>query len=87
MSQDWSAEILLALRAILFKLSIWDNDSSYGAALQGLRYSDARHLGSVPRKPSMWQKGAYGLVTVFGRYGWTRWEEWLTEQDGGYREV
>src|ERR1700712_627149 len=31
LQDDWSQEILLALRAVLFKLSIWDNDASYGA--------------------------------------------------------
>jgi peroxin-2 len=84
LSQDWAAEIQLALRAVLFKLSVWDHDASYGAALQNLRYSDARHRpGSVIVPPSRWQKGAYGLVTVFGRYAWDRWEGWLAERDDG----
>jgi peroxin-2 len=86
-SQDWSAEILLALRATLFKLSIWDNDASYGASLQGLKYTDARHHGTVLRAPSKWQKGLYGLATVAGRYAWNKWEEWLIEREGGYEEV
>ncbi len=72
---------------MLFKLSIWDHDASYGAALQHLRYVDARHTGPMPRAPSRWQKGLYGLVTVGGRYAWHRWEDWLAEQEGGYDEV
>ncbi|WES02037.1 hypothetical protein PX690_21455 [Bacillus velezensis] len=36
---DWSAEIMLALRAILFKLSIWDHDATYGATLQNLKFT------------------------------------------------
>ena len=84
---DWAAEILLGLRAVLFKLSVWDHDASYGAALQGLRYIDARHKGVVPRTPSRWQKGFYGLFTVGGRYAWEKWEGWLVEREGGEEEV
>lgn len=84
---DWSSEILLGLRAVLFKLSIWDHSASYGAALQNLRYTDARHAGLVPKSPEGWQKALYGLVTVGGRYAWEKWENWLVEQEGGYDEV
>ena len=81
---DWSAEILLALRAILFKLSIWDHNASYGAVLQDLQYTDARHQGSLAVAPARWQKACYGALAVGGRYGWTKWEEWLSDQEGGY---
>ncbi|KIY02867.1 uncharacterized protein Z520_01332 [Fonsecaea multimorphosa CBS 102226] len=84
LQDDWSQEILLALRAILFKLSIWDNDASYGAALQNLRYVDARKPGLSLPKPTRWQKSLYGLLTVFGRYGWDKWEDWLIDQERGY---
>ena len=84
---EWAAEILLGLRVVLFKLSIWDHNASYGAALQNLRYVDARHKGPVQKLPSRWQKGAYGLVTIGGRYAWTRWEDWLAEQEGGVEEM
>ncbi|KAL9111602.1 MAG: hypothetical protein Q9187_007904, partial [Circinaria calcarea] len=83
---EWSAEILLALRAVLFKLSIWDHNASYGAALQNLRYTDARQMGLVPVLPSRWQKSFYGILTVGGRYAWNKWEDWLVEQEGGYEE-
>jgi peroxin-2 len=36
--------------------------------------------------PKAWQKGVYGLVTVFGRYGWTKWESYLSDLEGGYEE-
>ncbi|KAL2110574.1 hypothetical protein VUR80DRAFT_997 [Thermomyces stellatus] len=84
LKDDWSAEIQLLLRAILFKLSIWDHDASYGAALQNLKYTDARQSGPVLAPPTKWQKGLYGLVTVLGKYGWTKWEDWLVNQDDGY---
>ena len=86
LKDDWSAEIMLALRAVLFKLTIWDHDATYGAALQNLKYTDARNDGPVLVAPSRWQKSVYGLVTVFGKYAWTRWEDWLVEQDDGYAQ-
>src|SRR5277367_5933604 len=81
---DWAQEILLVLRAILFKLSIWDHDASYGASLQNLRYADARVKSSSFAMPTKWQKGFYGLFTVLGRYGWEKWEKWLVDQEGAY---
>lgn len=86
LKDDWSAEIMLALRAALFKLTIWDHDATYGAALQNLQYTDARKDGPVLTAPSKWQKSAFGLVTVFGKYAWTRWEDWLVDQDDGYEQ-
>lgn len=86
LQDDWSPEILLALRAVLFKLTMWDHDATYGAALQNLKYTDARQHGPVLIPPSRWQKGIYGLITVFGKYGWTKWEDWLMDHDDGYGE-
>ncbi|KAK7757938.1 peroxisome assembly protein (Peroxin-2) [Diatrype stigma] len=86
LKDDWSAEILLALRAVLFKLTVWDHDATYGAALQNLKYTDARRAGPVLTPPSRWQKALYGLVTVGGKYGWTKWENWLIDKDNGYDE-
>lgn len=71
----------------MFKLSIWDHNASYGAALQNLRYTDARYQGPIHSVPSKWQKACYGILTVGGRYGWTRWEDWLADHEGGYEEV
>ena len=82
--QDWEAEISLALRAVLFKLTVWDHDATYGAALQNLKYTDARRDGPALVAPSRWQKSLYGLVTVGGRYLWAKWEDWLVEQDDGF---
>ncbi|KAL8935913.1 MAG: hypothetical protein Q9216_005195 [Gyalolechia sp. 2 TL-2023] len=84
---EWSSEILLALRAALFKLSIWDHDTSYGAALQNLRYTDARHTGPIPKAPSRWQKASHGLISVGGRYAWEKWSSWLVDQEGSYEGV
>lgn len=83
---DWSAEILLTLRAILFKLTIWDHNASYGAALQNLRYRDARTHTTTDTTLKIWQKTLYGLFSVGGRYAWTKWEDYLLDVEGGYEE-
>ncbi|KFY64563.1 hypothetical protein V497_01658 [Pseudogymnoascus sp. VKM F-4516 (FW-969)] len=76
--EEWGEEVGLALRGVLFKVSVWDHDATYGAALQNLRFTDARHKGLVPLPPSRSQKALYGLLTVFGPYAWTRWERYLS---------
>ena len=85
--EEWSSEILLALRTILFKVSIWDHNASYGATLQDLRYTDARASGHLAIPLSRWQKAAYGFVTVFGKYGWDKWESWLSGRANGEEQV
>lgn len=84
LQDDWSQEILLLLRAVLFKLSVWDNDASYGASLQNLRFADARKSVDAQARPTGWQKSLYGAFTIVGRYGWDKWETWLVDQEGGY---
>ncbi|KAF2221666.1 Pex12 amino terminal region-domain-containing protein [Elsinoe ampelina] len=87
LGEEWGLEIQAALRAVLWKLSIWDKGVSYGGWLQGLRYGDARGgEGGVLGRPTGWQKVVYGVVTVGGRYGWERWEEWLLDREGGREE-
>lgn len=81
---NWTPEILLSLRLILFKLSIWDQNASYGAHLQGLRYTDARSNAPNRPPPKPWQKAAYGLITIGGRYAWTKWEEYLLSAQEDY---
>lgn len=83
-TDTYSAEILLALRAILFKLSIWNNNASYGAHLQGLRYTDARSNAPNRPPPKPWQKAAYGLITIGGRYAWSKWEDHLLSASEDY---
>jgi peroxin-2 len=89
LKDDWSAEITTAIRAFMWKLSIWDHGQSYGASLQGLKYIDARGNpdAQVDRKEATkWQRGLYGLITVGGRYTWSRWEERLSSLENGYDE-
>jgi peroxin-2 len=84
LADTYTAEILLALRLVLFKLSIWNNNSSYGAHLQGLRYTDARSPSPARPPPKPWQKAAYGFITIGGRYAWTKWEEYLLASSEDY---
>ncbi|KAL8735367.1 MAG: hypothetical protein Q9166_000912 [cf. Caloplaca sp. 2 TL-2023] len=84
---EWSSEILLGLRAILFKVSIWDHNTSYGAALQNLQYTDARHHGPLLSRPTRWQKASYGFLSVGGRYAWEKWNVWLADRQGDHDRV
>lgn len=84
LQDEWAAEIMLALRAALFKLTIWDHNATYGAALQNLRFTDARNKSPNLAPPSRWQKAFYGIFMVGGNYAWTRWEDWLIDNDNGY---
>ncbi|KAK1080934.1 peroxisome assembly protein (Peroxin-2) [Friedmanniomyces endolithicus] len=91
LKDEWGAEIGLVLKGVLWKLAIWDHGASYGASLQGLKYVDARGggdaMGGGGRKgPTAWQRIAYGLLTVGGRYGWTKWEDYLSGLENGYDE-
>ena len=87
LQDDWTSEIEFALRALLFKLSIWDHNASYGASLQNLKYTDARYANPIPAAPSRWQKVLYGGFSVGGRYAWAKWENWLLDQQGTYDQV
>jgi peroxin-2 len=84
LADGYTPEILLGLRLVLFKLSIWNNDASYGAHLQGLRYTDARSNSSDRPRPTNWQKTAYGAITVGGRYAWAKWEDYLLSTSEDY---
>lgn len=86
LKDDWNAEISGILRTSLWKLSIWDHGASYGASLQGLKYIDARAKAATRAEATKWQRAAYGLLTVGGRYAWTRWEDHLSSLESGYDE-
>lgn len=90
LKDDWNAEITVLLRTLLWKLSIWDHGATYGATLQGLKYTDARglaaNINSTQQEATKWQRGCHGLITVGGKYFWTRWEDYLSSQENGYDE-
>jgi hypothetical protein len=72
---------------MLFKVSVWDHDATYGAALQNLKYTDARGNTMMRPPPTSWQKGLLALFTVGGKYAWGKWEDWLVEHERGVDEV
>lgn len=49
-----------------------------GTKEKGVRAVESR------KDPSTVQRVLYGLVTVGGRYGWDKWEDWLLDREGGY---
>lgn len=78
LKESFEPEFMAILRAALFKLTIWDNNATYGAALQNLKYVDARvNWLAGDRAPSRTQKILYGMITVGGRYLYTRLNLWL----------
>ena len=82
LKDEWGAEISTGLRAVLWKLSVWDHGASYGASLQGLKYIDARRESRT--EATALQRAAYGLLTVGGRYAWMRWEILLSSVENSY---
>jgi len=83
---DYTGEITLLLRSILFKLTIWNHNASYGAALQNLHYTDARTHSprSSPSPPSRAQKSLYGLLSIGAPYAWQKWQDRLLDLKDSY---
>lgn len=86
--QKYQSEIELALKLILFKLTIWDHSTTYGAKLQNLMF-----VNSKSNKPvSTVQKLGYGSLVVGGAYLWSKLQDYLTnysesEHDTGLRKL
>ncbi|KAF3913669.1 hypothetical protein AA313_de0200219 [Arthrobotrys entomopaga] len=80
--EQYEIEFVALLRLILFKFTIWDNNATYGAALQNLAYADARRNGAIDTPPSRTQKTLYGLVTVLGRYVYDKVDSHLLSSSG-----
>lgn len=73
----YESELLLLLKAALFKLTVWDHSTTYGAKLQSLQFVDART--SVTNKPITYaQKVGYGILVVGGSYIWQKLDDYLT---------
>lgn len=74
----YESELLLALKLVLFKLTIWDNSTTYGGKLQNLKLV---HSQSAPGRLidlSRSQKLAYGSLVIGGGYLWVKVEEFVT---------
>ena len=63
----WTDEISLLLKALLFKLTVWDRGTSYGGFLQGVRLADARTSHGPPESlghRSKWRERAQTITNL-----------------------
>lgn len=82
--EKYTPEILLLLKLVIFKLTVWDHSATYGAKLQNLVFVDGRSK-SVSRKPlSVAQKAGYCVLVVGGGYLWSKLEDKISAMS--YRE-
>ncbi|KAA8911171.1 hypothetical protein TRICI_003893 [Trichomonascus ciferrii] len=73
----YESELVLILKLALFKLTVWDHSTTYGAKLQSLKFMDAR--SAVSNQPiTKSQKLGYGLLVVGGSYLWQKLDDHIT---------
>lgn len=70
-------EFKLLLKLLLFKVTIWDNSTTYGGKLQNLQLAHALSTKSLRIPLSRRQKLAYGLVTIGGSFLWSKLDAYL----------
>ncbi|EIE78571.1 hypothetical protein RO3G_03275 [Rhizopus delemar RA 99-880] len=92
MKERFEPELLALLNLTLFKLSIYNSSTTYGAQLQNLKYRNERmHKGSLESIAkdaplTKAQKISYGILTVGGQYAWTRISRIATNKGWGELE-
>ncbi|KAK9463388.1 Pex12 amino terminal region-domain-containing protein [Lipomyces oligophaga] len=64
----YASELGLILKALLWKVTVWDNSATYGGLLQNIRLVDARSNSKFLKSPSKSQKLVYGFLAIFGQY-------------------
>lgn len=74
---NYEPELLLMLKLVLFKATIWDYSTTYGAKLQNLKLVNSASNSRVHIPISKQQKLLYGLATIGGGYLWTKVNEFL----------
>lgn len=79
LKDSYESELLLALKLLIFKLTVWDHSATYGAKLQNLKFVDGRVGTSLSRPLSRTQKLGYGLLVVGGEFLWDRLERFTSE--------
>lgn len=67
----YDSELGLLLRALLFKITVWDHGTTYGAKLQNLVLVSKKT--GLPIGPKL--RALYGLITVLGPYVVSKLEE------------
>lgn len=70
-------ELLLLLKLIIFKLTVWDHSATYGAKLQNLTFVDGRSKTSMRKPLTIGQKLGYGALVVGGDYLWAKLEAYV----------
>ncbi|KAK0558749.1 peroxisome assembly protein (Peroxin-2) [Tilletia horrida] len=81
---DLEPELLLVLRLVLYKLSIWDHGATYGAMIQNLKYrNEWAHRGGLQSTSrdiplSTLQLSLYPLLTILLPWAHTRAERSMT---------
>jgi peroxin-2 len=75
----YEPELLLVLKLLLFKVTIWDHSATYGAKLQNLRLVHTKSTVSKLIPMSQTQKILYGLITAGGSYMWGKLEDYLAK--------
>lgn len=87
---NYEAELLVFLKLIIFKLTVWDHSATYGAKLQNLKFVDGRVATSLSKPLGRSQKLGYALLVVGGDYIWSKLESYIysahyNSQDGESR--
>lgn len=78
-TDKYENELLLLLKLALFKVTVWDHSTTYGAKLQNMKLvhsaSTARNHIAMTRN----QKMAYGFLVVGGSYVWNKIDDYVTQ--------
>lgn len=79
----YESELLLLLKLVVFKLTVWDHSATYGAKLQNLKFVDGRVGTSLSRPLSRNQKLGYAILVVGGDFLWDKLERYISTMDEG----
>lgn len=69
--EDYEPELMLVLKALLFKFTIWDHSTTYGAKLQNLVLVNSSTKRPICHKT----RALYGVITILGPYVWLKLHE------------
>lgn len=78
---NYENELLLFLKLLIFKLTVWDHSATYGAKLQNLKFVDGRVGTALSRPLSQAQKLGYATLVVGGEFLWGRLERKISEMN------
>lgn len=80
---NYESELLLMLKLVVFKLTVWDHSATYGAKLQNLKFVDGSVGTSLSRPLSRNQKLGYAILVVGGDFLWDKLERYISTMDEG----